>query len=92
MSLSTKEIQTLKGAAHSLKPVVILGSKGLTPEVIAEIDRALIDHELIKIKIPGQEKNLKKEIFHSIGSTLDAECVQLIGHIGVLYRKNPEET
>ena len=52
MSLNKKQIQHLKGAAHSLKPVVLLGNNGLTEAVVAEIDYALNHHELIKVKIP----------------------------------------
>ena len=51
MNLNKKQIQYLKGEAHSLKPVVLLGSNGLTEGVIAEIDSALEHHELIKVKI-----------------------------------------
>ena len=66
MSLNKKQIQYLKGLAHSLKPVVLLGSNGLTEAVIAEIDFALNHHELIKIKIPTDDRETKGLIVDAI--------------------------
>ena len=56
MKLSKKQIQFLKGEAHSLKPVVQLGSNGFTEGVLAEIENALAVHELIKIKVPAEDR------------------------------------
>ncbi len=59
MTLSNKQKQYLKGLAHSLKPVVQLGNNGLTEGVLAEIDVAITHHELIKVKIPTDDKEEK---------------------------------
>ena len=60
MTLNKKQIQYLKGVAHSLKPIVLLGNNGLTEAVVAEIDYALNHHELIKVKIPTDDKEKKR--------------------------------
>ncbi|MFN7096349.1 MAG: ribosome assembly RNA-binding protein YhbY [Gammaproteobacteria bacterium] len=87
----TKAQQTqLRSKAHSLSPVVLLGQHGYTPAVAAEIDRALHDHELIKVKIPGDERDHRQLITHLICQELHAELVQAIGKVIVLYRKRAE--
>ncbi|MBE2894219.1 ribosome assembly RNA-binding protein YhbY [Spirabiliibacterium falconis] len=86
MTLSTKQKQFLKGLAHNLKPVVMLGANGLTEGVVAEIDNALDHHELIKVKIAGAERETKQLIIDAIVRETRAEPVQLIGHVLVLYR------
>jgi RNA-binding protein len=91
MPLTTQQKQAFKAQAHRLRPVVILGSKGLTHAVLAEIDRALIDHELIKIKLAGGDREQRQADIDQICETLGAEKVQTIGAIGVLYRANPIE-
>lgn len=92
MSLTTKEKQHLKGRAHSLKPVIMIGSNGVTPAVIKEIDRALDDHELIKIRIQGADRDARQVMVDEIAAQSGAEMVQLIGAIGVFYRKLRKES
>ncbi|WP_028389123.1 ribosome assembly RNA-binding protein YhbY [Legionella fairfieldensis] len=84
--------QALKAQAHHLKPVVLLGAKGLTPAVIEETNIALLAHELIKIKINGTEKEDRQLIAATLCSELQAQLIQLIGNIAILYRKNQKET
>ncbi|WP_448565449.1 ribosome assembly RNA-binding protein YhbY [Thalassotalea ganghwensis] len=91
MSLNKKQIQYLKGLAHSLKPVVLLGSNGLTEAVIAEIDFALNHHELIKIKIPTDDRETKGLIVDAIVRETNAIKVQVIGKTLVLYRESEEK-
>ena len=82
----------LRTIGHGLKPVVTVAGKGLTESVVAEIDRALKDHELIKIKLTVGERDIKKKAIDDICSQLNAEAVQTIGHILLLYRaaKKPD--
>ena len=87
----TKFKQQLKAKAHPLKPIVLIGNNGCSDNVITEIDRGLIDHELIKIRLPQAEKAEKKAMLDQITAKTKAELVQLIGRIAVLYRKNTEE-
>lgn len=89
--MNTKEILALKARAHHLNPVVMIGQNGLTDAVIRETDAALTAHELIKIRVLGDERNERVEIAEMLCSRLDAELVQHIGKLLVLYRKNPEK-
>lgn len=90
MSLSNKQKQFLKGKAHSLKPVVLLGANGLTEGVLAEIEQALHDHELIKIKVPEEDRELRQQIMATIVAESEAEQVQIIGKTLVLYKAAEE--
>ncbi|WP_115719391.1 ribosome assembly RNA-binding protein YhbY [Gallaecimonas mangrovi] len=90
MELSPKQRQHLKALAHPLKPVVLLGNNGLTEGVLAEIDQALEHHELIKVKVPTKDRELKESIFETIAQQLSAAKVQMIGHIVIIYRPAKE--
>lgn len=90
MQLSTKQKQYLKGLAHHLSPVVMLGGHGLTEGVLAEIEQAIAHHELIKIKIAGADRETKQLIIDAIVRETQACAVQTIGHILVLYRPSEE--
>jgi len=81
--------QALKAQAHHLKPVVLLGSKGLTPAVVEETNIALTSHELIKVKINGAEKPDRILIADELCQQLQANLIQLIGNIAIIYRQNP---
>ena len=63
MALSNKQKQYLKGLAHALKPVVQLGGNGFTEGVLAEIDNALAHHELIKVKVPSEDRDEKSSLW-----------------------------
>ncbi len=91
MTLSNKQKQFLKGQAHSLKPVVLLGSNGLTEGVVMEIQSALEIHELIKVKVPTDDRETKALIFEAIVRETGATKLQTIGHTIVLYRQSPEK-
>ncbi|MCH9756627.1 MAG: YhbY family RNA-binding protein [Gammaproteobacteria bacterium] len=80
----------LKAQAHHLNPVIIIGAKGLTPAVLDETNIALDAHELIKIKVNGADKAERLDITTSLCDALQAEFIQLIGHIAIVYRKNNE--
>ena len=88
--LSTKQKQFLKGLAHHLSPVVMLGGNGLTEGVLAEIDNALNHRELIKVKIAGADRETKQLIIDAIVRETQSSNVQTIGHILVLYRPSEE--
>lgn len=91
MNLNKKQIQHLKGLAHSLKPIVLLGSNGLTEAVIAEIDYALGHHELIKIKIPTDDRETKGLIVEAICRETNATKIQLIGKTLIIFRQSDEK-
>lgn len=79
----------LKGQAHHLKPVIIVGAKGISEQLITAVDEALNDHELIKIKF-GEFKESKTEFSEKISKETNSSIVGLIGHIAVFYRTNPD--
>ena len=81
----------LRGQAHGLDPVVLLGANGLTDAVLKEIDRALLAHELIKIRVPGDEREEREAIYNEIADKLNAARIQMIGKLLVLWRPNPEK-
>ena len=91
MNLSNKQKKHLKGLAHALKPVVLLGQNGLTEGVLAEIENALNFHELIKVKIATDDREMKQLIIDAIVRETEAVNVAKIGHIVVLYRQSEEK-
>lgn len=80
--------QELKGKAHHLKPVIIIGGEGLTPGVHNEIDRALTDHELIKIRVNAEDRQERKAITAAIIEHHRADLIGSIGHIIIIYRRS----
>ncbi|HAU93534.1 MAG TPA: ribosome assembly RNA-binding protein YhbY [Alteromonas sp.] len=90
MKLSNKQKQFLKGLAHPLKPVVQLGGNGLTEGVLVEIDNALNHHELIKVKVPSDDREEKALIMDAIIRETASEKLQVIGHTLILYRPSEE--
>ena len=80
MNLSTKQKQHLKGLAHPLKPVVMLGNNGLTEGVLAEIEQALEHHELIKVKIASEDRDTKNLIVEAIVRETGARSLQYTLH------------
>lgn len=90
--LTSSERKALKARAHKLDPVVIIGAKGLTDEVIAEIDRALRVHELIKVRAPGTDRKQLPEILQQICENTTAEPVQQVGKVLVIYRRNSAQS
>ena len=90
MSLTEKMKHELRGRGHTLKPVVSIGNAGLSKAVLREIGLSLDHHELMKIKIGGAEREVRKQIIARICDSFDAELVQAVGHIALIYRKHPE--
>ena len=90
MKLSNKQKQFLKVLAHPLKPVVQLGGNGLTEGVLAEIDNALNHRELIKVKVPTDDREEKSLIMDAIIRETNSEKLQVIGHTLILYRPSDE--
>ncbi len=87
MALSSDNKKHLRGIGHKLNPVVTISNKGLTNTVLAELNRALNDHELIKVKLNTGDRDAKKIIILQVCQKLDAELVQTIGHVILLFRR-----
>ncbi len=91
IELTPKERQALKGRAHELDPVVLLGAQGLTEAVVKEIDRALAKHELIKVRVPGDDRDEREAMFRQVAEQLGAARVQSIGKLLVFWRPLPPD-
>jgi putative YhbY family RNA-binding protein len=89
--LEPSERRALRARAHALRPVVMIGDAGLKPEVIAEIEANLKSHELIKIRVRGDERDVRKGLVSEICDATGAQPVQAIGKILVIYRQRPPE-
>jgi len=90
MPLKANQKKNLRALAHHLKPIVIVADKGLSETVVAEIERALNDHELIKVKLRG-DRDTREEWALSIARQCKAEFIQSIGQIASFYRQHPEK-
>ena len=90
--LSPTRRRELKARAHALDPVVSVGAAGLLPAVLAEIDRGLKCHELIKIRVNGADRPGREAILEEICGRTGAQPVQHIGKILVIFRENPGPT
>ena len=89
--LSSAERRALKARAHALDPVVRIGDGGLSDAVVAEIDRALNAHELIKVRAGGMDRVERALALAAICERTGAEAVQAIGKVMVLWREKREE-
>jgi RNA-binding protein len=89
--LAPRQRKYLRQQAHSLHPVVRLGRSGVSAAVIAETDRALESHELIKVRIEADEGEQRKQMAGSLADATGAEVVGLIGRIAILYRPGRDD-
>jgi RNA-binding protein len=90
IELTPSQRQYLKGLAHAVQPVAMIGDKGLTEAVLREIDRALASHELIKIKAASDQRDIRQAWLTQICAGLSAAPVQQIGKILVIYRPSEQ--
>lgn len=90
MQLSDAQKRHLRGLAHHLKPVVMVGQQGLRDAVHEEIDRALDAHELVKIRVGAADREERYGLIDEIVARSGAELIQCIGHVAVVFRRNRE--
>ncbi|XXQ67593.1 ribosome assembly RNA-binding protein YhbY [Neisseriaceae bacterium B1] len=90
-TLTKQQIAELKARAHHLNPVVMIGQKGLTEAVIKETAAALRAHELIKVRVLGDEREERVAICDELLAAVDAQLVQHIGKLLVLYREREDD-
>ena len=90
MTLSARQKKHLRGLSHALNPVVTVGDKGLTDNVLAEIESALDHHELIKVKLRG-DRHERASWTDRIAACCGAERVHSIGQVSCFFRRNPEK-
>lgn len=90
MELNGKQRRHLRALAHHLNPVVMVGRAGLSDAVARSVDEALAQHELLKIRVDAESPDDRDEVAEALAQRLGASCVQIIGHMVVLYRRHPE--
>ena len=91
MSLLPKQKQFLRGLAHKLNPVVIIGNAGLSESVIEEINLSIDHHELIKVRINAGDRAARQEIIDNITTSCHCQHVQTIGRVGIFYKPSLEK-
>jgi RNA-binding protein len=89
--LTTRERAQLKARAHALNPVVHVGQSGVTDALVAELDRALTAHELIKVKIGDKDRDARADLGEVVAARVDAAIVQRVGRVLVLFRPRPDD-
>ena len=87
---TSKELRQLRALAHKLRPVVTVAGKGLSDTVLEELDRALNDHELIKVKVAVGDREQRESVIAEVCERSSAVLVQRIGNIATLLRANPQ--
>jgi len=91
LKLSKSQIRHLRGLAHALKPVVMIGQHGLRDSVLEELGIALDHHELVKVKVSVGDRDERDAVIDTLLARTGAELVQRIGNMAVLFRRNPEK-
>ncbi len=88
MTLTKQQLRNFRSQAHHLKPVLMVGEKGITENLTSELERVLEDHELIKVTIASADRDERKSLTQTLCKTSGALLIQTIGRISVLYRKS----
>lgn len=91
LKLKQSQRRHLRGLGHDIRPIVRTGAAGLTEAVIREVDIGLRDHELIKVKLAGENRDQRRADIERVLEATAAVLVQSIGHTVLLYRPNPEK-
>jgi RNA-binding protein len=91
MALSSSQIRYLRSLAHDLSPVILLGNKGASDAVTKELGLALSQHELVKVKLSGGDKEERQAQIAVLTEGTQAETIQQIGHVVVFFRRNIDE-
>lgn len=89
-NLTAEDRQNLRRIGHQLKPVILLGAQGVTEALIEELQRALNDHELIKVRLYGEDRDQRKADLEALISASGCQLVQSIGKIALLLRRNTQ--
>tara|TARA_A100001037_G_scaffold262040_1_gene251395 strand:+ start:560 stop:853 length:294 start_codon:yes stop_codon:yes gene_type:complete len=88
--LELPTVKILRGKAHHLKPLVLVGQSGVTAGVLAALEEALVCHELVKVRLRISDRNERKKAIFALADAVDAEIINQIGSTVVLFRRNPE--
>jgi RNA-binding protein len=88
--LSERQKRHLRGLAHALEPIVRVGAAGTSAAVVNELARALHDHELVKVKVPGGDRAARAQLLAELARQSGSALVQRIGNVAVFYRPRPQ--
>jgi RNA-binding protein len=91
MSLTEPQRKFLRRLGHDRSPIVLVGQAGIGPNLVAELDRALRDHELVKVRARAGDRDARDAILAELAAATRSELVQRIGHVALYYRRNPDE-
>ena len=90
IALTSSQTRFLRGQAHDLKAMLQVGGKGISDALVAEVDAALEHHELIKVKVAGEDREARDAMIGALADRVGAALVQRIGHTAVLYRPSKD--
>jgi RNA-binding protein len=90
MDITERQRRYLRGLAHPLKPVIMIGDAGLTDAIAKETGRALHDHELIKVRVRGAEREQRDALLADLAQRTGSALIHRIGHVAVLYRRRTD--
>jgi RNA-binding protein len=89
--LTDAQRKYLRRLGHDRNPVVLVGQAGISPNLVTELDRALKDHELVKVRARVGDRSVRDHVLDELAAATGAELVQRIGHVALYYRANPEK-
>ena len=90
--LSQNQKKFLRGLAHGLNPIIIIGSQGVTDNLMAELERALTHHELLKVKMAAGEREERQAVIDYVVKQTKSQLVQSVGKMFVIYRARPTDS
>jgi RNA-binding protein len=88
--LTEPQRKYLRRLGHDRNPIVLVGQGGISPNLVAELDRALSDHELVKVRARVGDRSTRDTILQELAVSTGSEIVQRIGHVALYYRRNPD--
>jgi RNA-binding protein len=89
--LSDAQLKYLRRLGHDRNPIVLVGQGGISPNLVTELDRALNDHELVKVRARVGDRDLRDEILDELARATGSELVQRIGHVALYYRPRKDK-
>ena len=89
MAIAAQHVRYLRGLAHSLSPIVLVGNKGISDNLLDELKQALDRHELVKLRVLAETREERDQLVLAIQRHTGAELIQRVGHTATFYRQHP---
>jgi RNA-binding protein len=89
--LSPKQRRHLSGLGHTLQPIVVVGKEGVTDGVVAALEQALLDHELVKVRVGNSATEDRKDVGNELAKRTEADLVSVVGKTMLIYKAHPEK-